>query len=272
MNTRHVRIGAYYRYSSTMPTAAVFQIQAQDTDRARISDERLEWDGPDEPHTYTDSQGNRCLRVTLPAGISQLTWSALAAVPDELDEYDETARLALPADLPDEVLAFTLPSRFCESDKLSDQAWRRFGQLPADATRVMAIMDFVHTHLIYTTGSTTSVTSALDVYTTGRGVCRDFAHLMIAMCRAMNIPARYAFGYMPHMDFDPPAVPMDFHAWVQVWVGGRWYDFDPRHNFRRKGRILVGTGRDAADAALVTTYGGPWMQQMTVTADEVDPA
>lgn len=269
MNTRHVKIGVYFRYSSTMPTAAVFQVQAQDTPRARISDEKLEWDGPEPPYGYTDAYGNRALRVTLPAGISQLTWSAMAEVPDEVDDFDEAAPLALAPDLPDDVLVFTLPSRFCESDKLSDQAWRRFGQLTPDAQRVMAIMDFVHQHLIYTTGSTNSMTSALDVYTTGRGVCRDFAHLMITLCRAMNIPARYAFGYMPHMDFDEPNVPMDFHAWVQVWLGGRWYDFDPRHNFRRKGRVLVGTGRDAADAALVTTFGGPWLQNMTVTADEV---
>lgn len=276
MTTRQLQIGCYFRYSATMPTAAVFQVEGRESTRVQLSDVSLEWDGDQFPggspmHRYVDAGGTRCIRVTLPSGVSQLTYRALATVADEVDEHDLAAPEDMPQDLPDEVLAFTLPSRFCQSDMLSDQAWRRFGHLEPGYQRVLAIMDFVHSHLIYTTGSTNSTTSALDVYTSGRGVCRDFAHLMVAMCRAMNLPTRYAFGYLPDMDVVPLPTPMDFHAWVQVWLGGRWYDFDPRHNELRKGRVLVGTGRDAADAALVTTFGGPWLQSMVVTADEVYP-
>lgn len=173
-----------------------------------------------------------------------------------------------PALLPDDVLVYTLTSRFALPDVIGNNAWKQFGAMAPGYGRVEAIMHWTSNHLAYVTGSSNPLTTAADAYSAGRGVCRDFTHLMITMCRALNIPARYAFGYLPDMDVVPDPSPMDFHAWVEVYLGDRWWVFDPRHNRRRKGRVTVAVGRDAADVAMVTTWGGPWMQLMTVTAQE----
>lgn len=273
MDTRQVEIACSYRYTAQYPTAAVFLMEARDSERVGISDAQLTFtmaDGSEAGpvHRFTDDLGNTRYRAVIPAGTSTLRWSALATVPDEVDAQAPTGIATMPADLPDEALVFTLPSRFCQSDLLSNDAWNLFGATPGGLERVMAIMDWVHSHLTYTSGSSTPMTTALDVYQSGKGVCRDFAHLMVAMCRAMNLPTRYAFGYLPDMDWPIDPAPMDFHAWVQVWIGDGWYDFDPRHNKFRKGRILVGVGRDAADTALVTAYGGAMLDQLIVDAQE----
>lgn len=268
MTSRQLQIGCDIRHSATMRTAAVFQVAARDTARVPLSDVWFSFDGRQEMQHYTDNFGNHCIRVTLPEGISTFSYRAIAHVPDEVDEADEEAAEIPPVDLPHETLGFTLASRFCHSDVFSSNAWQRFGSLPPGYQRVRAIMDYVWNHLRYTTGSTNSLATATDVYATGAGVCRDFAHLMIVFCRALNIPARYAYGYLPDLDVPPLPTPMDFHAWVQVYLGGRWYDFDPRWNARRKGRVQIGYGRDAADSALVTTYGAPWLQNMNVLAHE----
>ena len=274
MGTRRIEIASSYRYETQTPTAAVFLMEAPTTPRAQISEAMVTFDGEDRPgsgpvHRFTDETGNHRFRVVLPAGVSTLRWSALATIPDALDDDAPRGVALRPAELPDETLVYTLASRFCESDRLSNEAWRLFGATPGGYDRVRAIMDFVNSHLTYTSGSSGPSTSALDVLTSGTGVCRDYAHLMVALCRAMNLPARYAFGYFPDIDWTPDNTPMDFHAWVQVWIGDGWYDFDPRHNVFRKGKILVGVGRDAADTALVTTYGPAALQQLVVDAQEV---
>src|SRR5258705_362323 len=135
---------------------------------------------------------------------------------------------------------------------------------PIGSRRVPAICQHVHDHLKFQYGSTTAFSTAQDVTTSGLGVCRDFTHLAISFCRALNIPARYVFGYLPDLDVAPDPAPMDFAAWMQVWLGDRWWTFDPRNNVRRKGRVLIGTGRDAADVAMATTFGGPHLESMTV--------
>jgi transglutaminase-like putative cysteine protease len=170
-----------------------------------------------------------------------LRHEATTLVPDATEDTDEQA----PGDLPDEVLIYTLPSRFCLPDLLGDEAWSRFGAIPAGYPRVQAICDYVHSHLTFSYGSSTAWSTAVDVNTTGFGVCRDFTHLAISFCRALNIPARYVFGYLPDMDVPPDAAPMDnapmdFAAWMQVWLGERWWIFDPRNNRRRKGLIVMG--------------------------------
>ena len=273
MNTRQLHIGCIFRYNATYPTAAVFHVEALESARVSLSDVSLAWDGEAAGapplHPFVDHLGNRRLRAELPVGPSELTWAAVATLPDTLDEHDADAVQLTPRSLPDEVLPFTLPSRFCQSVLLGHEAWSRFGSQTPNMSRVMDIMDFVHGHLAYTSGATTSTTTALDVFETGKGVCRDYAHLMISLCRALNLPARYAFGYLPDMDVEPIPTPMDFHAWVQVFVGDRWYDFDPRHNALRKGRVLVGVGTDAADSAMVTTFGGPTLERMRVICHEV---
>ena len=134
---------------------------------------------------------------------------------------------------------------------------------------MQAVLDHVHDRLEFELGSSTPLTTAADVWAAKRGVCRDFAHVALAFLRALNIPARYAFGYLPDLDVPPAPEPMDFAAWIEVWLGGRWYTFDPRNNAHRKGRVLIGRGRDALDVAMVTTFGGPVLERMEVWAEEV---
>jgi transglutaminase-like putative cysteine protease len=173
-----------------------------------------------------------------------------------------------PEELPDGVLIYTLPSRYCLPDMLGDEAWSLFGAMPAGYSRVRAICDYVNGHLTFEYGMSGPLTTAADVNASGFGVCRDFTHLAISFCRALNIPARYVFGYLPDIDVPPDPAPMDFAAWMEVWLGDRWWTFDPRNNRRRKGRILIGCGRDASDVAMVTTFGAPLLESMTVQAQE----
>lgn len=217
--------------------------------------------------TYLDGFGNRCRRLTLPKGPLTIEYETDVVTTARYDDIDESANEVSPADLPDEVLTFTLPSRFCQSDLLGDAAWTRFGGVTPGFTRVKAINDFVHNHLTWRAGASIPSTSALDVYESGFGVCRDFAHLAISFCRALNIPSRYVFGYLP--DVGPPNEdePMDFSAWTEVYLGDRWYTFDPRNNDRRAGRVVIGRGRDALDVAMFTTFGGPELLTISVRAD-----
>jgi transglutaminase-like putative cysteine protease len=151
---------------------------------------------------------------------------------------------------------------------LGNEAWSRFGDIPGGYRRVQAICDHVNSHLTFQYGSSGAQSTAVDVNNSGFGVCRDFTHLAISFCRSLNIPARYVFGYLPDMDIMRDPNPMDFAAWMEVWLGDRWWTFDPRNNRRRKGRILIGRGRDASDVAMVTTFGAPLLESMTVVAEE----
>jgi transglutaminase-like putative cysteine protease len=149
------------------------------------------------------------------------------------------------------------------------EAWYRFGDLAPGWGRVQAIMDSVHGHLAFGYGTSSPKYTAAEAFAAGKGVCRDFAHLAISFCRALNIPARYVFGYLPDIDVPIDPAPMDFAAWIEVWLDGRWWTFDPRNNQHRVGRVVIGRGRDAVDVAMVTTYGAVMLENMTVWADEV---
>ncbi len=227
---------------------------------------------PDQPvRRYQDAYGNSCVRLVLPAGSSVLRYDAIVAVPDATEDADDDAPELSPDRLPDDTLVYTLPSRYCLPDMLGDEAWTRFGAMPPGYTRVQAICDYVNDHLTFQYGSSGPQSTAVDVNTSGYGVCRDFTHLAISFCRALNIPARYVFGYLPDMDVPVDPAPMDFAAWMEVWLGNRWWTFDPRNNKRRKGRILIGRGRDASDVAMATTFGAPKLESMIVWSDEVLP-
>ena len=268
MSARQVRIGCDFRYLAEVDTSTVFQVAPL---TPAVTDEEFRFTPHVTSHEYRDLYGNRCLRVVLPAGESAFRYRAMVEVPDATEEVDEGAVQVPPQELPDDVLVYTMPSRYCLPDVLGNEAWSRFAEVPPGRARVQAVCDYVHRHLQFAYGSSLPTSTAWDVNASGFGVCRDFTHLAISFCRALNIPARYVFGYLPDMDVPADGAPNDFAAWMEVWLGDRWWTFDPRNNVRRKGRILIGRGRDASDVAMVTTFGGPLLQSMTVIADEVLP-
>ncbi|MDT4977321.1 MAG: hypothetical protein QOG98_3079 [Pseudonocardiales bacterium] len=267
---RHLRVGCEFRYEAAIETPAVFQVQPYEAGPATVT--RQAWETtPELPrHGYTDLYGNDCQRLNLPAGPSIVRYDAFVSVPDATEEVDLDASEVPVTDLPDEALHYTLPSRYVRPDVLADEAWQRFGGQKPGYRRVQAIVDHVNGHLEFGYGTSTALSTAADVYATRQGVCRDFAHLAITFCRALNIPARYVFGYLPDMDVVLPPSEMDFAAWMEVYLGDRWWTFDPRNNQPRKGRILIGRGRDALDVAMVTTYGAPTLTAMKVWSDEVE--
>ncbi|MBD5654486.1 MAG: transglutaminase family protein [Candidatus Eremiobacteraeota bacterium] len=267
-----LRVGARFTLRSPQPTPGVFVIRPLLRGPERLISEHWE-SAPDTPfHDYTDVYANVCRRLTLPEGEYDLTYEAIVETPDQLDPYAPDANECMVADLPDDVLVYTLPSRYCLSDVLFPQAQELFGGLTPGWGRVQAICDFANGHLAFGYGSSTPTTTAADVFESGRGVCRDYAHLAITFCRALNIPARYAFGYLPDIDGPPPYAPMDFCAWFEAYLDDRWYMFDPRNNARRRGRVTIARGRDALDVAMLTTYGASQLETMIVVAEEADTA
>jgi transglutaminase-like putative cysteine protease len=264
-----VRVGCEFIFETDGPVPTLMLVRARpDAEHRTVYESR--WSQPELPiHEYLDGFENRCWRFTLPGGRTTLRYDAIVAISGEPDPVVPDAQLAPVQDLPDDALVFTLPSRYVQSDLLIDDAWRLFGDAPPSWARVQAICDWIHRNVEYKTGSSGPSTTALDVYQNRVGVCRDFALLGVALCRAVNIPARYVFGYLPDIAVEPPDIPMDFHAWFEAYVGDRWYAFDARHNQPRIGRVLIGRGRDAVDVALTTTYGAARLEQMIVWADEI---
>ncbi len=258
-------VGCVFSFRSEVPTAAVLQVEPR-TDGPEVVRHLWSTEPLAPSRSYIDGFGNTCRRLVFPPGDLTLRYDADVLVTGELDARDYDAPEVAPADLPDEALAFTLPSRFCQSDVLGDVAWKQFGHLAPGQSRVQAVCDFVHHHLTFQVDSSHRMTTAADVYESGQGVCRDFAQLFITFLRALNIPARYVFGYLPDIGVPPPYPAMDFCAWAEVYLGGRWYTYDPRNNARRIGRVLIGRGRDAVDVAMVTSYGGPELVEMSVWA------
>ena len=263
-----IRVGCEFCYEAAWPTPAIMQVQPHQEAEQRILHEAWQLTPPLALHAFIDLYGNTCQRLLIPPGSQVLSYDATIEVPGLVDEVAPDA-VELPVEaLPDEVLHYTLPSRFCLSDVLSDMAWQLFGAMEPGWARVQAICDWVHGNIRFQYGTSNSLTTAADVCAAGVGVCRDFAHLAVTFCRALNIPARYVFGYLPDIGVPPPDAPMDFCAWMEVYLSGRWWTFDPRNNEPRIGRVLVGRGRDALDVAMVTAYGSPRLAQMTVWADE----
>jgi len=263
-----VQVGCDFRYEATVATPAIFLVRPSATDPHRLIEERWSSDPALPFHDYTDLYGNVCRRLNLAPGVSSVRYDAVVEVDGELDPVDESAPQLPVEALPDDVLLYTLPSRYCLSDVLGDRAWELFGHTTPGWPRVQAICDFVNAHIAFGYGSSTSTTNAVEVYENAAGVCRDFAHLAITFARAMNVPCRYAFGYLPDIDVPPPYAPMDFCAWFEAYLGGRWWTFDPRNNTPRRGRVVIARGRDALDVAMVTTYGTVNLAEMVVRADE----
>ena len=264
-----VRIGCEFVHDLRLPVHAVIQVEPRLDGHFRLRSETWSCDPPLPSSRYVDAFGNLCRRATLPAGTSVLRYDAVAELGRHVDPEWPAAPEMDPGELPNEALAFTLPSRLCPSDELAPTAFELFGDIAPGWRRVQAIVEWVHTEVAFGYGSSTPVTTAAYVLEARKGVCRDFAHLAITFCRALNIPARYAFGYLPDIDVEPHEDPMDFCAWMEVFLGGAWWTFDPRNNQRRIGRVLIGRGRDALDVAMLTTFGAAPLQSMLVWADEV---
>lgn len=220
---------------------------------------------------YHDQFGNRCRRLIAPPGQFRMTLTGTIAdsgLPDPVDP----AQPEIPvAELPDSVLVYLLGSRYCETDQLSTMAWREFGGLQPGWTRVQAIVDFVHDRIKFGYPFARSTRTAAEAYEERIGVCRDFAHLTIALCRCLNIPARYVNGYLGDIGVPKDPAPMDFSAWCEIYLGGKWYAFDARHNKPRIGRIPVAYGRDATDVSLIHTFGPHVLNTFKIWTDEVVP-
>jgi transglutaminase-like putative cysteine protease len=227
-----------------------------------------------EPHLavseYTDTYGNHCGRAVVPAGRVAFRNDALIEDNGQPDVQVPGAVQHRIEDLPNDALQFLLASRYCEVDsQLEETAWSLFGQLPPGWPLVQAICDFVHGHIVFDYSHARSNRTALDAFRERTGVCRDFMHLAITFCRCLNIPARYCTGYLGDIGVPPSAYPMDFSAWFEVYLGGKWHAFDARNNTPRIGRILMARGRDAADVALTTTFGMNNLTTFQVWTDKV---
>lgn len=218
---------------------------------------------------YYDAFGNLCSRMTMPPGVTTLSCDFVIEDDGTVDRQSPGALQHEVADLPPDVLMYLFGSRYCETEHLSNIAWGLFGHVPAGWQRVQAIVDFVHQHLAYGYQYARATRTAYEAYQEGVGVYRDFAHLAVALCRCMNIPARYCSGYLGDIGIDPVDIPMDFHAWFEVYLSGEWHSFDARHRVPRVGRILMACGRDAADTALTTAFGSVQLIGFKVHTDEV---
>ncbi|MCS0497020.1 transglutaminase family protein [Ancylobacter sp. MQZ15Z-1] len=223
------------------------------------------------PSTRTlDLFGNVRRRAVLPAGRCLLELDGLIRDSGRPDPVVPSAGQMPTGDLPEDVMGFLVGSRYCETDLIGAEAWSRFAGVPEGWERVQAICDFVHGHITFGYGHADCTRSAMGALREGRGVCRDFAHLAITFCRAMNIPARYCTGYLGDIGVPADPAPMDFSAWFEAYIDGRWYSFDARHNKPRIGRIVMARGRDAADVPIVNTFGAHTLAGFEVWTDEVE--
>jgi transglutaminase-like putative cysteine protease len=218
---------------------------------------------------YRDLFGNWCTRLIAPAGNFRVTADAVVNDTGALDKIEPSAIQHVVPLLPEETLVFLLGSRYCETDRMSEIAWKLFSGTPFGWARVQAICDFVHQHIQFGYQYASPTKTAWDVYNERRGVCRDFAHLAITLCRCMNIPARYCTGYLGDIGRPKDPSPMDFAGWFEAYLGGAWHTFDPRNHVPRIGRVLIARGRDAADVAITTTFGPNTLNSFRVWTDEV---
>lgn len=263
-----------YGYEITIncwdPTAVVTLLAVRDGREADIRTPEVFTTNPAiESSTYRDLFGNVCRRFVAPPG--DLTFRSDGVIEDSgaWDVFATDAEQHAVADLPDDCLVYLMGSRYCETDRLSQTAWDLFGDVEPGGPRVQAICDFAHERIAFNYQNARSTRTAYEAWEERTGVCRDYAHLAIALCRAMNIPARYVNGYLSDIDTAPAAV-MDFAAWIEVFIGGAWRTFDPRNNSPRKGRIIIAHGRDAADVAMVTSFAPHILNHFHVWTDRVD--
>jgi transglutaminase-like putative cysteine protease len=265
-----IRAGYEITYECPRPTPMVLMLSVHPS---RLDDlttpAPMVLDPPMPVQHYRDLYGNICSRVAAPAGPVTISSDFIIKDSGLPDAVASDAEQIAVEKLPDDVLLFLLGSRYCDTDHLSSLAWSLFGEGPSGWGRVQAICDYVHSRLTFGYQHASATRTAWEGFREQRGVCRDFAHLAITLCRSMNIPARYCTGYLGDIGVPPVPEPMDFSAWFEAYLGGRWHTFDARHNIPRIGRIVMARGRDATDVALSTSFGHTRLARFTVVTDEV---
>ena len=265
-----IRFGYELLYSSAQVTPMVLLLSAAPSPSQRLLVSDVVRTEPFVPVTpFRDAFGNQCMRLQAPPGTLRLSANGLVEDPGTAEPAFWGARETPIGELPPDTLMYMLPSRYCESDLLAPEALRLFGHLVPGWSRVQAICDFVHQYVTFGYSYARPTKTALETYNEGQGVCRDMAHLAIAFCRAMSIPARYATGYLGDIGVPANDAPMDFAGCMEVFLDGAWHTFDPRNNARRIGRVLIARGRDAADVAISTAFGPASLQLFRVWTDEV---
>ena len=265
-----IRFGYELEFDCSQPTPMILMLHVHPSrihDLIRPDDMRVD---PNIPcKIYHDAFGNTCTRIEAPAGRIRITTDALigdSGMPDPEYPFAQEHPVSL---LPEDTLMYLLGSRYCETEALMDDAWRLFGDVRPGWSRVQAICDFAHQHVMFGYHFARPSKTAWQAYTEQQGVCRDFAHLAITLCRCLNIPARYCTGYLGDIGVPAADAPMDFAGWFEAYLGGSWHTFDPRNNQRRIGRLLIARGRDAADVAISTTFAHNFLQTFRVWTDEV---
>jgi len=266
-----IHVGFDLTYEIAHPTPMIFMLNVHPSRAADlITPDRLRIAPSRSITPYIDGFGNKCVRLLAPPGELRVASDTIVSDSGRADRVDVGAEEHAVADLPHDALVYLLASRYCEADSMMDKAWEIFGQAPRGWRRVQAICDFVHSHITFGYEHADATRGAVRSFVEQRGVCRDFAHLAVTFCRCLNIPARYCTGYLGDIGVPPDPAPMDFSAWFEAFVGGRWYTFDARHNMPRVGRVLIARGRDAADVAISTTFGNTRLKSFIVTTREAD--
>jgi len=265
-----IRVGYELIYDFPKPTPLILTLNVHYSRASDLMQPDHLITTPSVPVTaYRDSFGNWCSRLVAPQGRMRMTADAVVRDSGLPEIVVPNAWQHEVQDLPAETLVYLLGSRYCETDRLSQIAWGLFGNAPLGWARVQTICDFVHKHITFGYEHANASKSALEAYYDGTGVCRDYAHLAIAFCRCMNIPARYCTGYLGDIGMPPPYGPMDFAGWFEAYLDGNWYTFDARNNPPRIGRVLIARGRDAADVAISTAFGENILQSFKVWTDQV---
>ncbi|MGC4026046.1 MAG: transglutaminase family protein [Mesorhizobium sp.] len=252
----HIRLGYEIEVAcdSTMPLVSLLEIHPE-RQHDILSQSPVETTPAVKSDSYADLYGNICRRFCVPAGDFRIRYDAVVNDSGAPDKINPLAEQMAVEDLPSDALGYLLGSRYCETDHLSDLAWSQFANVPGGWARVQAICDYVHNRLSFGYGYARSTRTAAQAHDERVGVCRDFAHLAITLCRCMNIPARYVNGYLGDIGVPADPAPMDFSAWFEAYLDGKWYTFDARHNIPRTGRVVIARGRDATDVPLLHTFG-----------------
>jgi transglutaminase-like putative cysteine protease len=265
-----IRVGYELIYDFPQPTPMIMVLGAHFSRASDVVTPDYLTTTPSVPiSAYRDMFGNWCSRIVAPAGRMRLSADGVVRDSGLPDPVTPAARQHAVEDLPAETLVFLLGSRYCETDRLSETAWRLFAATPPGWARVQAICDYVHNHIEFGYEHARPTMSAWDAFNEGKGVCRDYAHLAVAFCRCMNIPARYCTGYLGDIGIPPPYGPMDFAGWFEAYLDGAWRTFDPRNNIPRIGRVLIAMGRDASDVPITNTFGPNTLLSFKVWTDEV---